>query len=148
MFQPQLHPMKENMKKIFKCQGYASFNNGAWHPIDKSTQWVWMEEPESLIVDYISFTDFEATYNYSRIPHPASYCVDTSVFGHPVIWYKGDGYPYKKLNKKNFKPFEEKWQLEEITEFTFLQVMNRMDADSFIEYCKDNGLSICPMNTN
>lgn len=127
------------MKKIYRKAHTLYINNKPFDVKSFHFRWFYGDIPEKQ--DLI-FTDFNEFYNsvsgWSQVWRGATW------FNNKTI--KTVGKP-RTITKANFKNANWERSYEEIDTsiFSLSELMERLSAKDFIEYCKDNGLTVCPI---
>lgn len=134
------------MKKVYMIYFDASFDGEDWFTEDVSSRYYYLSEKEAndIVIDYESF---DWTYSYLEEHNSACAYLDTTLFmRRPVIAFREPGTcSTLRMTKNNFHPFKERVRHKEVKACSMYELMNRLGAGDFIEFCKDHGLNTCPV---
>ena len=105
-----------------------------------ASNWHYGELPnESVCKEFTTFEEFYKEYGFENktfFKHEP--CVVIGVLTHEVVFGKikeADFVNYKIVNK--YKEVQYTYTMEDL--------MKKLSAKDFVEYCKDHGLNICPV---
>lgn len=138
------------MKKLCRKNMYSFFDNSEWQKIENGRLRyidigdLGLPKESQLIV----FNDFETAHDYlSKNLMCSAYNSRTFPLNKPCIRYRIDYGDYKTIKKSSFKSFGEKtvWEETQYNNYTFNELSKILLADEFIEYCKDHGMTVCPL---
>lgn len=89
------------------------------------------------------FDDFNSAMEYlTRIDSKNPFVTQT-IFGKYAIKFKWGLNDSKTMTAKHFKPFSLRWHYEPCDKvYTFKQLMEELDVNDFVDFCKDKGLTI------
>ena len=139
------------MKKLCSENVYTFLGNENWHKIGTG-QLRYIDMDNMGTEREITFYNFDVACTY--LSDNRMYCASIwhTIFKKPCINYRGTGtfdYPTKTITRKKFKPFGEKnvWE-ENKGRYSFATLSKELSADEFIEYCKDHGMAVCPIDQN
>ena len=139
------------MKKLCKLNVYTFYGDEKWHKI-MSLKFRYIEFGDFDLPVYKSnfFYDFDSAYDYLSTGKMIVASAWHTFFKKPCINYRESPFDYPlQITKKKFKPFGEKLVWEEDDEpYSIKQLAENLSPNDFIEYCKDHGMAICPLNKN
>lgn len=130
------------MKYIYELVAYAKHGKDDWLHMTEDPYWRYVDVREDETQVSLDFSTYDETLEYLQEHKLASVRLEHTWFtDHPVIRYRDDyGLWGEKVTKRSFKPINEKWVYEKVDDYSFKELMEKLRAKDFIEYCKDNGL--------
>lgn len=132
------------MLKVYSVWDYVSIDGADWRAVGSHGYMVTDEEQKNkIILDNVSFTE---AYEYLQdnyldgVENETSSILKKSIIS---VEYHNELFPvsYRKFDTMSYKrEFEEfnasvKW------------LMQRLSAEQFIQYFKERGMNVCPLNT-
>lgn len=131
------------MKKIYYVDS-TEFLNGQelyYCGYDYRPRWRYGEIPELQTKIY---NDFDEVYNNSVLFN----CIypDETFWKHRK--YLRGGIDWDRnitVFEKDFKEVKVIYRIRELENYTMEKLMKELYADEFVEYCKDHGMSVCPI---
>lgn len=127
------------VKKVYGSFRTLFINDGIVDSMPYGLLWGYGEIPQGRDYTFANFDEF-----YQNIVGWDNVWRGMTLLGRKRIVKAG---AIKSITKKNFKSGSLNRSYEEIdTSFYSIQeLMKRLSAEDFIQYCKDNGLTVCPI---
>lgn len=135
------------MLKVYNVDHYVSVDGVDWREVGCQGYKVTDEEPkDALILDNMSFDEvheYISEHALSGVHNDSTF----SLFGEgkPIIlvdYYDAWDYvAYRSFDKMSYKIEFTEW-----TDVSFEWLAKHLPADQFIQYLKERGMSVCPMN--
>ena len=136
------------MLKVYSKKYYASINGGDWFKLDgEFYPYVLRDDKESTTCNILDNITFEECYEWLQNHRLCGIRWDRSIFNKKRIrvmrsWYYDVWDVYK-----DFKTISYKCVFTECPNVTLEEIFKHFPADQCIQYMKERGMTVCPMNS-
>ncbi len=132
------------MLKVYSISHYVSVDGGKWYSVGRYGETMFDDsEPKEIIIDNGSFDEWYKYLQENSLP--GIYDYKTFFKKKPcIVTHEWSYDSYTKYT--NFNTLVYKTVYKELKGVSLAYIMNNFSADKCIQYLKERGITICPMN--